>query len=330
MLKFSGRATAIVAALFVGGCAVYPLPEDVMPYKSEQIAALIRCQTRDALRNVALRAIEAARSPVVYGGRTREEFLAWLQEDPDRFRELRWEKFVPELRDPFVFYKDTAVSYDFTIDTMEMNSAGVSLTLLKQLTGGSNSLGLTAKNDRTREVSRHFRSYDSFDSLVRLMRPDACYNMPRYPNMLYPSNGLLRIDSLVNSFFVANQWENLVDLKGEDLGTAQMTDTLTFTTKSTGNVDPSSAADSVLNTVVPSSVSVNFDNNRQDEHTIIILISLPAKKKDLPQFDGFGRILAPGAARRAAASVELDRQKEFNTQNALIRLGTGVGRLPSP
>jgi hypothetical protein len=239
-----------------------------MPYRSDEIAALIRCQIRGALRNVALRNVAAARSPIVYEHRTREDVLAGLQEDPDRFRQLRWEGFVPELRDPFLFKRDTAVSYDFTVDTTEMNSAGLSLTFLRKLTDGTSSLGLTAKNDRTHEVTRHFRSYDTFDRLVRSMRPDACYNILRYPNVLYPSNGLLRIDSLVNAFFVTNQWENLVDLKWEDLGTAQMTDTLTFTTKSTGNVDPSSTADGVLNTVVPSAVNFNFDNIRQDLHTI--------------------------------------------------------------
>jgi hypothetical protein len=310
----------------IAGCSIYPLSEDVMPFDSTRIAALIRCQTRDAIREAIIRNIEAARSPFVYGRRTRDEFLDWLRQNPDNFRSLKWENFAPELRAPFNFYKDTSVSYDFTIDTTEMNTAGLNVTLLKKLTGGTDSIGLVAKNDRSREVKRHFRSFDTFDSLVRLMHPNACLAVPQQANFLFPTAGLLKINSLIDSFLLTNTWENLAG-DAKDYTTAQMTDTLTFTTKSTGNFDPSTTHDPIVGRFVPSSASLNLDNSRQDLHTIIILVSLPPDKKGLPQFDEFGRILPPGQpATRAAASVALDRQREYNTQDALTRLGTGIGR----
>src|SRR5262249_35669890 len=107
--------------------------------------------------------------------------------------------------------------------------------------------------------------------------------------------------------------------------------TLTFTTKSTGNFDPSTTANISAGKFVPSSAGLNVDNFRQDLHTIIILVSLPPTKSGLPQFDEFGRILPPGkAGARAAAAAGLDRQRDINTQNALTRLGTGVGRINVP
>jgi hypothetical protein len=240
---------------------------------------------------------------------------------------LKWENFAPELRAPFIFYKDTLVSYDFTIDTTEMNTAGLNVTLLKKLTGGTDNIGLVAKNDRTREVKRHFRSFDTFDSLVRLMREDSCDALPQQANYLFPAAGLLKINSLIDAFLLTNQWENLAG-DAKEYTTAQMTDTLTFTTKSTGNFDPSTTHDPVVGKFVPSSASLNLDNSRQDLHTIIILVSLPPNKDGLPQFDEFGRILPPGTPRtRAAASAALDRQRDYNTQDALTRLGTGVGRI---
>ena len=136
------------------------------------------------------------------------ETAAWLDQNPNNFHRIQWEKIVdPTIRKPLLFYKDTSVSYDFTIDSTEMNTAGVNLTLLKQLHAGTDNIGLVARNDRTREVKRHFRNYDSFDSLARLMREDTCYGMPNVVNGLYPAAGLLRIDSLVNSFLFENQWE---------------------------------------------------------------------------------------------------------------------------
>ncbi|MCK1383406.1 hypothetical protein [Bradyrhizobium sp. 21] len=326
MRRLAGIAALAFAALS-SGCSIYPLPEDVMPYKSEEIAAVIRCQARDAVRNVILQNIEAAKSPILYERMNKQELLAWLTGNTENFHSLKWDRFTPELRGPFTFYKDTSISYDFTIDTTEKNVAGVNLTLLRQYSGSTNAAGLVASNDRTREVSRHFRAFDTFDSLARLMPERACNRAPRTENYVFPAAGLLRINSLVNSFLIANSWENLAG-PDKEFTTAQMADTLTFTTKSIGNFDPSTTADPIIGKWVPSSASLNIDNTRQDLHTIIILISLSPDKSGLPQFDEFGRILAPGkASAKVAASAALDKQKDFNTQSALTRFGTGVGRI---
>jgi hypothetical protein len=211
----------------------------------------------------------------------------------------------------------------------EVNMAGVNLTLLRKLTAGTDNIGFAVKNDRTRDVKRHFRVFDTFDSLARLMLTEACYDMPDRSNPIYPTAGLLRINSLVDSFLFANQWINLAGDK-EDYTTAQMSDTLTFTTKWTGNFDPSTTADPVIGRFVPTSASLNMDNSRQDLHTVIIVITLPPNKKGLPQFDEFGRILPPAAAARAVAAASLDRVRDYNTQDALTRLGTGIGRVIVP
>ena len=318
---------SVSLALLLGGCSVYPLPEDVMPFNSDQIANVIRCQTRDAVRRIVRETAAATGSAIAYDGLTGDKTAAWLENHPEDFRTLKWEKFSPQLRAPFLFYKDTSISYDFTIDTTETNTAGVNLTLLRQLTGGTNNVGLVAKNDRTREVSRHFRSFDTFDSLARLLDPNICRDAPTEINALYPSAGLLRIYSLVRSFLFANQKSNLAGAD-DAYTTAEMADTLTFTTKFTGNIEPSTTADPIVGKWLPSSASLNIDNSRQDLHTIIILLRLPPSPKGLPDFDAYGRIVAPNrSAQRAAASAALDRQRDINTQNALTRFGTGVGRI---
>lgn len=322
------RIAGLIFAVFLSGCSIYPLPEDVMQYDSDKIAAAIRCQTRDAIRGVIVRSIEGARSPVLYKQMGKEQLLNWLQSDPENFRRLKWDSFAPELKTWFLFYKDTSISFDFTIDSSEQNTTGLNLTLLRQFSGSTNAVGLGGTNDRTRQVKRAFRVFDTFDSLARLMLTEACDNAPQAPNYLFPAAGLLKINSLVDSFLIANNWENLAG-SDKNYTTAEMSDTLTFTTKHTGNVSPSTTADPTIGKWVPTSATLNLDNTRQDLHTIIILISLPPDKTGLPQFDEFGRILAPGSktAARAAASAGLDKQKAANTQDALTRIGTGVGRL---
>ncbi|WP_271554895.1 hypothetical protein [Bradyrhizobium sp. CCBAU 45394] len=315
-------------SLATGGCSIYPLPEDTTGFASEDIATIIRCQTRDAIREEIVANIAAAKSPFVYQRMTKDQLIETLRASPEYFRSLNWNDFAKELRDPFLFYKDTSISYDFTIDSTEVNGNGIDLTLLKSFSSGTDKIGVTAKNDRTREVKRHFRVYDSFDSLARLSTEGMCDIVPKQINAIYPAAGLLKIRSLVHSFLVQNQLGNLAG-ENSDYTTAQMTDTITFTTKFTGNVDPSTQLNPVAGKFVPSNLAANFDNSRQDMHTIIILIRLPPNKSGLPRFDEIGRItLAPKEASKAAASEALDRQREFNTQDALVRLGTGIGRFP--
>jgi hypothetical protein len=323
---------ATMLAISVGACSIYPLPEDAMSFDSNQITAIIRCQTRDAIRHVIIEVIEPSGDRVVYQRAKGEwftgtEMVAWLRQSPENFRSIQWERFRPDLSAQFLYYKDTSVSYDFSIDSTEANTAGVNLTLLQKLLGGTDNIGIVARNDRTREVKRHFRVYDSFDSLSRLMEERVCERAPDYINQLYPSTGLIRIYSLVKGFIEANQWNNLA---GDDTNytTAQMADTITFTTKFTGNLDPSTTMDPVRGKWVPSSLSANLDNTRQDLHTILILLRLPPSKKGLPRFDEFGRItLSAKENQRATAATALDRQKDYNTQDALTRLGTGIGQI---
>ena len=71
-----------VLGVSIGGCSIYPLPEDVIPFNSERIAALVRCQTRDAIRQAVVDNIEKAEQPIVYGKQTKDELLAWLRENP--------------------------------------------------------------------------------------------------------------------------------------------------------------------------------------------------------------------------------------------------------
>lgn len=252
--------------------------------------------------------------------------LDWLQHEPENFRRLKWTRFTKVLRDLFIFYKDTTVSMDLTIDGTEVNTAGANLTLLNKLATGSNTVGLVAQNDRTRELKRNFKTFDTFESLAIGMKGSICQIAPTQPNYVYPSTGLLRVDNLVDQFLKANQWGNL-SAADKAYTTAQMADTMTFTTKWTGNLDPSTAADPTIGRWIPTSASLKFDNTRQDLHTIIMLISLSPDKKGLPSFDDYGRILSPGAAGvREAAAASLDRQRDRNAQVALTRLGTGIGR----
>ncbi|MDF0495327.1 hypothetical protein [Bradyrhizobium yuanmingense] len=250
---------------------------------------------------------------------------AWFEEAPDRFFNLDWELFTPPLARLFKFYSNVTVSYDFSIDSSEMNGTGLDLTLLKKLTSGSDSLGIVVKSDRTRQVTRHFRVFDSFDTVTRKLSADFCRDVPRYVNALFPSTGLLRIGSLVKNFTIENQTGNLGGEK-DDFTTAQMADTMVFTTKSVGNFAPSFNRDVVTGAVLPSTVKLNSDNYRQDVHTIIILLQLPVDPSKLPKFDETGRLISASDARKLTKNLALDREIEFRTQQRIQEIATTLQR----
>ncbi|MBA9071716.1 hypothetical protein FHR71_005502 [Methylobacterium sp. RAS18] len=272
---------------------------------------------RDAIRTEYIRNLEAGRERFAYKGMTGTQAAQYFRDDMDRFEGVQWSDFTKDPRGVFEFYGNTAIAYDFTIESSEMNAAGVDLTLLRKLTRGSDAVGLLAKNDRTRVVRRHFRVFDSFDSLVRRLQRGRCAGVPHLPNAIFPSTGTLRLHSLVKNFTIQNQVGNLGG-KDWDYRTAQMDDTMIFTTKSTGNFDPTLSSDATPGVFVPSQIKLTMDNYRQDLHTIIILLQLSEDPSKALRFDQRGLLTAPlQSERRLQLEVGLDRVVDRNAQDAI-------------
>jgi hypothetical protein len=223
----------------------------------------------------------------VFRGMSGFDSAKFVTENPFELKSLKV-GFSEFIAPSFKYYADTSVSYDFTIDSSEMNTAGIDLSILKTFTNGSRTYGIGSRNDRTRQVKRQFRNYDSFESLLNLPQ-DACLNVPEAVNALYPSVGFKRIDQLVDDFVEQNQSDNLGSKDhAED---AEMNDTMVFTTKTTGNFDPKLGRNGIVGATVPSQINVALDNYRQDIHTVIILLRLPADRSKLPKFDSLGRLI---------------------------------------
>jgi hypothetical protein len=173
-MRCGRRLSFIFGLSSLGGCSIYPLPEDVTSFQSKHIVRITRCQARDAVRVEIQRTLAAWRHVVVYKRMTGAEMAQWLEDNPNNYHGLRLSDFSPQAARLYKFYDDTRISYDVTIDSTEMNSAGFDLALLKTFTRGSDLFGIKLQNDRTRQVKRQFRNYDSFDSLARRLPPNYC------------------------------------------------------------------------------------------------------------------------------------------------------------
>ncbi|GJE02912.1 hypothetical protein [Methylobacterium isbiliense] len=318
---FTGVAASILA-ICCGGCSIYPLPEDVTSYQSKDIVRITRCQAREAVRDEIISTLHHFKDFVVYERMTGEQLADWLNEDRSRFRTIDLSKLAPRAKRLYTFYADTSISYDFTIDSIENNVAGFDLTLLKQLTNGSNSVGLLAKNDRTRQVKRQFRNYDGFDSLARRLPESYCATVPRFENPIYPSTGLTRINTLVKDFVWQNQHENLGSKTSAT--DADMNDTIMFTTKTTGNIDPTISTSPLTGSTIPTSLKISVDNYRWDVHTIIVLISLPSQRDKIVLYDQYGNITGIG---KSTIDEKFQIIRDNNFRDDFNKISLGVARI---
>jgi hypothetical protein len=259
---------------------------------------------------------------IIYNGMTGQQTADWLRVDPENYRKLKVNRLIKPAASLYKFYADTTISFDFTIDSSESNSAGLDVSLLKQFRTGSNAIGLKFANDRTRQVRRQFRTYDTFDSLVRKLPAKSCDGIPNTANPIYPAIGATRIASLITTFTDLNQHENL-GAKDNPLDAA-MSDTIVFNTKWIGNISPTITAEPIPRVFVPSHIRLNSDNYRQDIYTVIALVMLPKDREKILQFDAEGNLTTVG---RSTIDEKFQEIRDNNYKEDVSKITTGINKL---
>lgn len=339
--KIDMRLAWLSAVTIIGGCANYPLPDDVMGYSSRDIATQIRCDARYAIQRVLLEHnFVHQRQKLAYGDMTGLEAAAWFSQDPKHYESFDWALLSSDLAG-VVGYKDTIVAIDFSLEGTETNDAGLSATVLGQFTKHTDTIGIDVGRTSTRQLRRKFRTFDSFDSLAVRMPEAVCHNFNRVdtysklpdksyrgrPDLLFPSTGALRIETLIKDFIVQNNTGNLGGQQA-DWKTANMTDTITFTTKANGNLSPTAEIKPDGSGFDLTKIGFSSKNFRQDLHTIIVDLTLPVDKSKSPLFDNDGRLTLVAAKDPSinAASRNLDRAQDDNFRDDFRGLATIVAR----
>jgi hypothetical protein len=319
-----GLFLVLGCALAVGGCSIYPLQEDVTGFESHHVSRIFRCQAREGFMAQIERALTSQdwADRIIYDGMTGQQTADWLRANPENYRQLKIARLIKPAAALYSFYADTTISFDFTVDSSESNSAGLDVSLLKKFSSGSSTIGIKAGNDRTRQVKRQFRTYDTFDSLVRKLPVKGCDGIPDTQNAIYPAIGATRIASLITTFTNLNQHENL-GAKDNPLDAA-MSDTIVFNTKWTGNINPTISADAVPGRFVPSQIRLSSDNYRQDIYTVIALVMLPKDRDKIVQFDARGNIVSIG---RSVIDDKFQEIRDNNYKEDVSKLTTGVIKL---
>ena len=240
------RRIAAIAAVgsLLAGCAIHPVPEQVTGLRTEEIAKQVRCETRDAARQVILDHLkynaEANEDPI--SRRLYAQYIAnpELMVGFDPNREFRG-SFYDATRAIFNLIYGAGVAYTFDLTGTETNDIGSTNNFLGTWQA-TFTMGLGADLNRTRQNRRTFTITDSFSFLLRDLniprigtaRPYCDGHVAFGPNYIYPIAGKIGMYNPVRTFLQLSVFEKLgpskVQVANIAAGSPAMVEDLTFTT----------------------------------------------------------------------------------------------------
>jgi hypothetical protein len=286
MRKFN--LAGIILAAGLGGCSLYPIPDDVSPYSTERIVRYGRCEVQDAIRRHLIG------QGITIGNQTITD-----QTSPSGLRSLidatkkkqkaapasltRHEKHLLRLTRVAIVY-----SYDFNITENNRSSAGAGFRF--PWSTGVLDVGGSAALDLTRIGSRVFGTEDDWDDLMT--NSELCAKWPgaRPGNILYPLTGSIGYDPLTGSIGVGRAVETFIDIDDQGGAKDNFVDTLTFTTSVGGDANAAVKLDPVPNQFRLVSASAAIGASRLDVHKLTISLAFP-QPEPIPAITGVVRTL---------------------------------------
>ncbi|WP_430261193.1 hypothetical protein [Neorhizobium sp. IRS_2295] len=320
--------TLVVPAILLAGCNIHPLPEDFSkPDTTYQIVAKVRCEARDAIREIATGLLRE------YGSPAEKQLSAELLAGTVTYADAFTRRYSPDISLYFDRYAKSFIAYDFQLNMTEMDSHGFSLGLLNPFSNGTRSLGLGSSVDLSRQNNRSFRVTDEFAKLATEVNDLYCAPKARGGNLIYPIVGRIGLKETLETFVWLNEKGNLKAPSGTDVIT--MADTLEFTTTLKGNIDPKIELNPVTSGVTISSLGMTNSASRIHKHRLLFALSMPTlteEKEKLRQKPKPQKMTPTAPARprqqpatSAVSATEERAIKELDRQQYL-RLNRGLER----
>lgn len=323
-------ALTALSAIGVSACNPHLLPQDTVGLDTLQIVTHVRCEARDGVRTYIKGRLRQFSGVPLYDGFTGAQLVERLNDGRTQWSNLKIDRFSEPLRSNFSYYGASQISYDFTFDLNEDNLQSAQLSLTRSfISKRVDTLGFTFKNSTMRQNRRNFRVYDTFADLALNLSDDRCLDRTKQVKYEYPLTGTLRVDDLVGTFLGLNEVGNLIGGK-ESPSVPSVADTINFTTKLTGNIDPSFVLVPLGHSFGLASITVGNDSTRSDQHQVIIAMSLAPKETGTYKFDKAGNVVrfSPAETQREYANVVLDAQRNKALQDAVTQFGVAFNRGP--
>ena len=269
-MRTTGFLLFMMSCVFLGGCSLHPIPDDLSTENTFRIVNNIRCEVKD---QVQLRLQEL------------------LDKSPDetvrRFPLASLNVFVREqgqagiLRilasaDPTIAYKvlkygSITIGYSFSFDITETNTNSANAGFRLPFT--HTTFDLTAKGaaNFTRQNVRTFAVSDLFLDLIAL---DCSGYRKRRGNFAYPIVGSIGVRNVIDTYLdLGKSGVTATEVAGI---AGPFKDVITFTTEISGDISPTVTIAPVPNKFRLISAGGTFGAGRTDIHMLTIVIPFPA------------------------------------------------------
>jgi hypothetical protein len=262
-----------IFAAGLGGCSLYPIPDDVSPFRTEQIVRYGRCEVRSAIL------FHMIRLRMITDQSTATEIRSQIEATKNKAKKSP--KNLTDNEAQLLRLTKVAMVYSFDFNITENNKASAGAGF--RLPGLTNTLdvGGTAALDLTRIGSRVFGTEDSWDELIT--NSSLCENWPgpRPANILYPLTGSIGFDPLYGSIGVGRVVETFIDIDLQGGAKDNFVDTLTFTTSVSGDANASVKLDPVPSQFRLVSATADVGASRLDVHKLTVSLAFP--QPDVPK-----------------------------------------------
>jgi hypothetical protein len=281
MRKFNWVGCILAAGL--GGCSLYPIPDDVSPFRTEQIVRYGRCEVRQAVLDHMIR-----RGMITEQMTTKD--IGSLIEATKK-KEKANPKSLTENENQLLRLTKVAIVYSYDFNITEKNNASAGAGFRFPWSTGVLDAGGSAALDLTRVGSRVFGTEDDWDELIT--KSSLCDQQPwhRPANVLYPLTGSIGFDSLTGSIGVGRVVETFIDIDLQGGAKDNFVDTLTFTTSVSGDANASVKLDPVPEKFRLVSANAAIGASRLDTHKLTVSLAFP-QPAPIPAITGVVR--APG------------------------------------
>jgi hypothetical protein len=272
-----------ICAMFLGGCAINPLPEHVTGNTTFDIVKKIRCEALYALDDLSVKLLQRSDYPPLL--ELAGQIEAGTLTVPEFFLSPRYQRVRSHLsRDVlnlFLTYTLTAATFDFDFDITERNESHATANFTLPLTWGVFSLGsVNAGGTFVRKSERKFMVTDSFYEL-HLQRRAYCANVvATVGNVIYPITGKIGLEEIFHTFVSLDSAEGGLPKST----TSNFSHALTFTTTLSSGLTPKIVLNpGPINQFRLADANLALSGSRVDEHKVTISLAKGPVLKSIEQ-----------------------------------------------
>jgi hypothetical protein len=283
MSRRLGLAT-VIAAFWLAGCAIHPLPDEVTGVTTFVIVKQIRCEARQAIFDFAIHWLVDIQDIDADAKRIGLEF----REGRRPIHEFNYTLFKGPVRQLVQPFFGTGIAYNFQLQMQEINNIDPMTDLMTFNGRNVFTSPVSANADRIRQNLRTFTVTDTFEFLIRNIpdQPpdnDYCSGHVVGPNYIYPVAGKVGVDRMIGDFVNLTLFTGLTSPPSSagnpttvsSKGPPTMVDQLQFTTTVALSATPK-VVFAPVRTFMDASLGLKVQ--RQDIHTLTIGLAITNKK----------------------------------------------------